>query len=100
MWGQSEDDYQQLQRHDPEQERNQGSFGHEVLAGAGAFGAFKVFEDHQRAEGKQVNHAFAKELLAGFVGGEVDKLIEVSFFNPGCYRCNLHTDCCMSDQGT
>ena len=26
--------------------------------------------------GKQVNHGFAKELLAGFVGGEVDKLAE------------------------
>ena len=26
--------------------------------------------------GKPVNHAFAKELLAGFVGGEVDKLCE------------------------
>lgn len=26
--------------------------------------------------GKQVSHAFAKELLAGFVGGEVDKLAE------------------------
>lgn len=38
--------------------------------------AFKAFEDHQRKEGKQVSHAFAKELLAGFVGGEVDKLIE------------------------
>ena len=26
--------------------------------------------------GKQVNHQFAKELLAGFVAGEVDKLAE------------------------
>lgn len=26
--------------------------------------------------GKPVSHAFAKELLAGFVGGEVDKLAE------------------------
>jgi hypothetical protein len=28
-----------------------------------------------------VNHAFAKELLAGFVGGEVDKLVEVCYFS-------------------
>ena len=27
-------------------------------------------------QGKQVNHALAKELLAGFVGSEVDKLAE------------------------
>jgi hypothetical protein len=26
--------------------------------------------------GKPVSHQFAKELLAGFVGGEVDKLVE------------------------
>lgn len=26
--------------------------------------------------GKQVNHAFAKELIAGIAGGEVDKLCE------------------------
>jgi len=28
-----------------------------------------------------VNHAFAKELLAGFVGGEVDKLAETHGMN-------------------
>ena len=28
------------------------------------------------SSGKQVNHAFAKELLAGFAGAEVDKLAE------------------------
>ncbi|KAF2665725.1 hypothetical protein BT63DRAFT_73908 [Microthyrium microscopicum] len=73
MWGQSEQDYERVQSAD---QHNEGSFGHEVLAGAGSFAAFKVFEDHQRKEGKVVNHAFAKELLAGFVGGEVDKLVE------------------------
>lgn len=60
----------------------------------------KMFEDHQRKEGmslfrqvirlpsrpvvltqclspgKPVSHAFAKELIAGFAGGEVDKLCE------------------------
>ena len=30
----------------------------------------------QRAEGKPVSHAFAKEMLAGIAGGEVDKLFE------------------------
>lgn len=36
----------------------------------------KVFEDRQRREGKPVSHTFAKELLAGFAGAEVDKLFE------------------------
>jgi hypothetical protein len=61
-------------------------------------GAFKVFEDHQRKEGeftrslsayftsivhtdhfitgKPISHQFAKELLVGFAGAEVDKLAE------------------------
>jgi len=49
---------------------------HEVVAGGAAFAAFKAFEDHQRKEGKTVNHAFAKELLVGFAGAEIDKLAE------------------------
>lgn len=36
----------------------------------------KIFEDHQRKEGKPVSHQFAKELIAGFAAGEVDKLCE------------------------
>jgi hypothetical protein len=31
--------------------------------------------------GKTVNHSFAKELLAGFAGGEVDKLAETHGLN-------------------
>jgi hypothetical protein len=57
--------------------------------------AMKMFEDKQRKEGKRhpllhhaqpsiadhltgkaVSHGFAKELLAGFAGGEVDRLAE------------------------
>ena len=31
---------------------NQAKFSHEVVAGAASFGAMKLFEDHQRKEGK------------------------------------------------
>ncbi|KAK5196820.1 hypothetical protein LTR47_010315 [Exophiala xenobiotica] len=55
---------------------NQAKFSHEVIAGGAAFEGMKLFEDRQRQEGKPVSHKFAKELLAGFVGGEVDKLAE------------------------
>ncbi|TAQ91254.1 hypothetical protein B7494_g428 [Chlorociboria aeruginascens] len=55
---------------------HEAKFSHEALAGAASFGAFKIFEDRQRAEGKPVSHQFAKELLVGLVGGEVDKLAE------------------------
>ncbi len=33
-------------------------------------------ESTNRSSGQPVSHGFAKELLAGFVGGEVDKLAE------------------------
>ncbi|RDL38659.1 uncharacterized protein BP5553_02999 [Venustampulla echinocandica] len=74
-WGDSEDAYKQA--NDSQQEfHNESSFGHEALAGAASFGAFKIFEDRQRKEGKPVSHQFAKELLVGIAGAEVDKLIE------------------------
>ncbi|KAF2153413.1 hypothetical protein K461DRAFT_278224 [Myriangium duriaei CBS 260.36] len=70
-FGESQDAYDQVYN-----DKHEGSIGHELLAGGASFAAFKAFEDHQRSEGKPVNHAFAKELLAGFAGAEVDKLCE------------------------
>ena len=35
-----------------QQQQNTGSFTHELVGGAAAFGAMKCFEDHQRREGK------------------------------------------------
>ncbi|KAE9364892.1 hypothetical protein N431DRAFT_355254 [Stipitochalara longipes BDJ] len=71
--GESQDAYNQVQSNDFD---NQSSFGHEALAGAASFGAMKVFEDRQRKEGKPISHQFAKELLVGIAGAEVDKLAE------------------------
>ena len=90
--------YEQGGGYENPQEEHKGKFSHELIAGAASFEGFKLFEDQQRKEGepyhsqhvtdscrprssffptgKTVNHAFAKELLAGFVGGEVDKLAE------------------------
>jgi hypothetical protein len=55
---------------------HEGSFTHELLAGAAAFEAMRAYEKRREAEGEPVSHAFAKELLAGFIGAEIDKLIE------------------------
>lgn len=57
-------------------QEHEGKFSHEVIAGAASFAAIKHYEDTQRRQGKPVSHAFAKELLGGIVGGEVDKLFE------------------------
>ncbi|ETI24504.1 hypothetical protein G647_03873 [Cladophialophora carrionii CBS 160.54] len=67
------DAHEQVYRND---ERHEGKFSHELIGGAAAFEGMKLYEDKQRREGKAVDHAFAKELLAGFVGAEVDKLAE------------------------
>ncbi len=45
----SEQQYQRAQNGDFE--NHEASFGHEALAGAASFGAFKFFEDRQRKEG-------------------------------------------------
>jgi hypothetical protein len=90
----NEESYQQVYENDNfDQDKNQSSFGHELVAGGAAFAGFKAFEDHQRNEGscahtwsipgvllttttgKPVSHQFAKELLAGFAGAEVDKIV-------------------------
>lgn len=108
----SERSYQESREYNGEP-HHKAKFGHEALAGAASFGAFKLFEDRQRREGKPgperssvppehwissraikvhettvkvnadtnltgkpVSHAFAKELLVGIAGAEVDKLIE------------------------
>ncbi|KAJ9661553.1 hypothetical protein H2198_001933 [Neophaeococcomyces mojaviensis] len=70
----SRDAHQQVYGED--QQPNEAKFSHELIGGAAAFEGMKLFEDQQRKEGKTVNHGFAKELLAGLVGAEVDRLAE------------------------
>ncbi len=36
----------------------------------------RAYEQHEERNGKPEKHQFAKELLAGFAGAEVDKLFE------------------------
>ncbi|KAJ5832044.1 hypothetical protein N7474_000355 [Penicillium riverlandense] len=57
-------------------EQHESHFSHELIAGAASFEGMKLWEDHQRKEGKPVSHSFAKEAIAGLVGAEVDKLAE------------------------
>ncbi|OBR11614.1 putative CipC-like antibiotic response protein [Colletotrichum higginsianum IMI 349063] len=80
--------------------RHEGKLSHEIVAGGAAFEAMKLFEDRQRKNGtsprpvpspdgilrprpqadtdtgEPVKHAFAKEMLVGIAGAEVDKLFE------------------------
>ncbi|KAJ3275645.1 hypothetical protein HDV01_007648 [Terramyces sp. JEL0728] len=55
---------------------HKASLTHEVVAGAAAFEAARLYEQHCAAQGKPQSHALAKELFAGFLGAELDKLVE------------------------
>ncbi|KFY14691.1 hypothetical protein V491_05945 [Pseudogymnoascus sp. VKM F-3775] len=74
-FGDAHNDYQQAYN-TSDNSPNEAKFSHEAIAGAAAFAGFKAFEDKQRSEGKTVSHQFAKELLAGLAGAEVDRLAE------------------------
>ncbi|KAE8151107.1 hypothetical protein BDV25DRAFT_153204 [Aspergillus avenaceus] len=70
-WHESEDAHRKVN-----EGKHEGHLSHELIAGAASFAGMKAWEDHQRKEGKTVNHAFAKEALAAIVGSQVDRLAE------------------------
>ncbi|RSH90808.1 hypothetical protein EHS25_009983 [Saitozyma podzolica] len=70
--------YEQFQNTPPEHE---AKFSHELIAGAASFAAMRAYEQHQDANGKPQSFELAKEIIAGFAGAEVDKLIETKGLN-------------------
>src|SRR5208283_4099350 len=46
---------------------------HELLAGAAAFEAVRMYEHHREREGIVEHHELGKEMLAGFAAAEIDK---------------------------
>ncbi|KAI0028466.1 hypothetical protein K488DRAFT_58513 [Vararia minispora EC-137] len=55
---------------------HKAELSHELIAGAAAYEAAKAWEKHQEENGKPDSHAKAKELMAGFAGAFVDRLVE------------------------
>ncbi|KAK2463688.1 hypothetical protein APHAL10511_004439 [Amanita phalloides] len=55
---------------------HKATLSHELIAGAAAFEAAKAYEGHVAANGQPPSHALAKELLAGFTGAAVDRIVE------------------------
>ncbi|KAI0317752.1 hypothetical protein OF83DRAFT_1171709 [Amylostereum chailletii] len=49
---------------------------HELIAAAASFEAAKAYEDHVAKNGQPSSHAKAKELLVGFAGGFIDRIVE------------------------
>jgi len=60
---------------------HQAHISHELIGGAAAYEASKVYEDHVAKNGKPDSHAKAKELAAGFVGAFVDREVETKGLN-------------------
>ncbi|KAJ6473922.1 hypothetical protein DFH09DRAFT_468301 [Mycena vulgaris] len=55
---------------------HKASLSHELIAAAASFEAAKAYEKHCAENGKPDNHAVAKELMAGFAGAFVDRMVE------------------------
>ncbi|KAN0065101.1 hypothetical protein ACQY0O_001597 [Thecaphora frezii] len=55
---------------------HEAKFSHEAVGFGAAFMAMRAYEKRQEESGEPVKHAFAKEILAGIAGAEVDKLVE------------------------
>ncbi|KAI0279186.1 hypothetical protein BGY98DRAFT_933345 [Russula aff. rugulosa BPL654] len=56
--------------------KHEAHVSHELIAGAAAYEAAKAYQDHVAASGKPVNHAKAKEVIAGLAGAFIDKQFE------------------------
>ncbi|KAF8697214.1 hypothetical protein AX14_001427 [Amanita brunnescens Koide BX004] len=55
---------------------HKAKLSHELIAGAVAYGAGKLYERHVQANGKPDSHAKAKELLCGFVAVATTHVLE------------------------
>ncbi|KAJ7480745.1 hypothetical protein FB451DRAFT_1238341 [Mycena latifolia] len=55
---------------------HKAQLSHELIAAAASFEAAKAYEDHCKKNGKPDSHAKAKEIMAGFAGLFVDRMVE------------------------
>jgi len=60
---------------------NKAKLSHELLASAAAYEASKGYENHCKENGKPPTHAKAKELIATFTGGFIDREVETKGLN-------------------
>ncbi|KAI5308118.1 hypothetical protein KEM55_006528, partial [Ascosphaera atra] len=62
-----------------EMDHHHAKFSHELIAGAASYQAMKAFNNHHKGdaeEGGEVKHEKAKNIIAGLVGAEIDRLAE------------------------
>lgn len=71
--------YGSIDNQDPQQ--HQAKFSHEAVGFGAGFVAMREYEKRQERNGDPVRHEFAKEMIAGIAGAEVDKLFETKGLN-------------------
>ncbi|KAI0774284.1 hypothetical protein C8Q74DRAFT_1269269 [Fomes fomentarius] len=55
---------------------HEAKLSHELIAAAASYEAAKAYEQHCDANGKPQSHEKAKELMAGFAGAFIDRIVE------------------------
>ncbi|EIW80449.1 hypothetical protein CONPUDRAFT_32252, partial [Coniophora puteana RWD-64-598 SS2] len=55
---------------------HKAALSHELVASAASYEAMKAYEKHVAAQGHPDSHAKAKELIATFSGGFIDRMVE------------------------
>ncbi|PIL37161.1 hypothetical protein GSI_00853 [Ganoderma sinense ZZ0214-1] len=55
---------------------HKAQLSHELIAAAASYEAAKAYEDHVAKNGKPDSHAKAKEIIAGFAGAFIDRMVE------------------------
>ncbi|RDX55626.1 hypothetical protein K466DRAFT_582447 [Polyporus arcularius HHB13444] len=55
---------------------HKAELSHELIAAAASYEAAKAYEKHVEKNGKPDNHEKAKEIMAGFAGAFIDRMVE------------------------
>ncbi|KAJ7059387.1 hypothetical protein C8F01DRAFT_989300 [Mycena amicta] len=55
---------------------HKAALSHELIAAAASYEAAKAYEKHCAENGKPDNHAKAKEIMAGFAGAFIDRMVD------------------------
>ncbi|KAH9899859.1 hypothetical protein C8Q73DRAFT_772479 [Cubamyces lactineus] len=55
---------------------HKAELSHELIAAAASYEAAKAYEQHCEREGKPQSHEKAKEIMAGFAGAFIDRMVE------------------------
>lgn len=73
-----EENYNKIQAIEQPTEEHKASITHQMLGGAAAFEAMRLYNKKKQGEGinPENDHHLAKELLAGLAGASVDRLVE------------------------